>query len=108
MTDEFGEIERLANGLSQNINRLLELSYDNDEEVRYEAIEAFKKFDPSEAILFRVREGVNDENELVRTMCIELLGDWEDADSIEKLYLALDDESEMVRSGAITSLGQMG
>lgn len=114
MTDEFGdiekltEIEKLANGSSQNINRLLELSHDSDEEVRYESIEAFENFDPTEAILSRVREGINDEDELVRRMSIELLGDWEDVDSIEKLYLAMGDESEMVRSGAITSLGQMG
>ena len=101
MTDEFGEIEKLteieklADGSSQNIIRLLELSHDSDEEVRHRSIEAFGSFEPTEAILSRVREGMNDEDEIVRTMSIELLGDWEDVDSIEKLYLALDDEIEI-------------
>jgi len=114
MTDEFGEIEKLteieklADGSSQNIIRLLELSHDSDEEVRHRSIEAFGSFEPTEAILSRVREGMNDEDEIVRTMSIELLGDWEDVDSIEKLYLALDDEIEIVRAAALTSLGQMG
>jgi HEAT repeat protein len=115
MTDEFGEIEKLTeiekldNGSSQNIDRLLELSHDSDNEVRYRSIETFENFDePTEAILSRVREGLNDENEIVRTTSIELLGDWEDVDSIEMLYSALDDESDIVRGAALTSLGQMG
>ena len=101
------EIESLANGSSKNISRLLELSHDVDEEVRYRAFEAFEYFMPTDEILSRVRDGLEDEDELVRSTCIELLGDWKDANSTESLYLALSDESEIVRSAAITSLGQI-
>ena len=114
MSDEFGEIEKLNEiekleyGSIRNINRLLKLSHDSDNEVRHRSIEAFENFEPTEAILYRVREGINDEDEIVRTMSRELLGDWEDVDSIENLYSALGDESEIVRAAALTSLGQMG
>ena len=114
MDDEFGdvekltEIEKLENGSSINIKRLLELSHDADDEVRCRAIEAFENFEPTDAILSRVREGINDEDEIVRAMSIELLGDWADVDSIDNLYRAFGDVSDIVRAAALTSLGQMG
>lgn len=101
------EIENLATGAVQNISRLLELSYDNDDEVRYRAIEAFEYFRPTDEIINRARQGLGDEDELVRSTCIELLGDWQDSDSTENLYLALSDQSEIVRSATITSLGKI-
>ena len=101
------EIDSLANGSSNNISRLLVLSHDSDEEVRYRALEAFEYFQPTDTILSRVRNGLGDEDELVRSTCAELLGDWKDSNSTEKLYLALSDESEIVRSAAITSLGKI-
>jgi HEAT repeat protein len=101
------EIENLANGSIKNINRLLVLSRDSDEEVRYRALEAFEYFQPTDSIRDRVQEGLGDEDELVRSTCAELLGDWKDRTSTEALYLALSDESEIVRSAAITSLGKI-
>jgi len=101
------EIENLANGSCGNLDRLIELTYDTDEEVRYRAFEAFEHFTPTDAIINRVRNGLEDEDELVRSTCIELLGDWKDGNSTENLYLALSDESEIVRSATITSLGQI-
>ena len=114
MDEEFGEVEKLTeiekleDGSSQNIKRLLELSHDGDDEVRCRAIEAFENFEPTDAILSRVREGINDEDEIVRAMSIELLGDWADVDSIDNLYRAFGDVSDIVRAAALTSLGQMG
>ena len=101
------EIDSLANGSNNNISRLVELTYDSDEEVRYRAFEAFEYFIPTSAILDRVRNGLEDKDELVRSTCIELLGDWKDSNSTESLYLALSDESDIVRSAAITSLGRI-
>lgn len=101
------EIENLANGSSKNISRLLVLSHDPDEEVRYRALEAFEYFQPTDPIISRVKEALDDEDELVRSTCVELLGDWKDRSSTEALYLALSDESEIVRSAAITSLGKI-
>jgi len=101
------EIEGLANGSSNNIQRLLGLTNDIDEEVRFRAFEAFEHFTPTAAILKKVRQGLKDDDELVRSTCIELIGDWKDKDSTEELYLALSDQSEIVRSAAITSLSQI-
>ena len=108
MVDKLNEIENLGNGSSINISRLIELSCDSDAEIRFRAFEAFEKFVPTKEILTCVRGAVNDKDELVRSTCIELLGDWRDWESIEKLYSALSDGSEFVRSAAITSLGQIG
>ena len=105
--DKLADIEKLEDGSSQNIKRLLELSHDGNDEVRCRAIEAFENFDPTDAILSRVREGINDEDEIVRAMSIELLGDWADVDSIDNLYRAFGDVSDIVRAAALTSLGQM-
>ena len=106
--DKLADIEKLEDGSSKNIKRLLELSHDGNEEVRCRAIEAFENFEPTGAILSRVREGINDEDEIVRAMSIELLGDWADVDSIDNLYRAFGDVSDIVRAAALTSLGQMG
>jgi len=106
--DKLADIEKLEDGSSENIKRLLELSHDADDEVRCRAIEAFENFEPTDAILSRVREGINDEDEIVRAMSIELLGDWADVDSIDNLYRAFGDVSDIVRAAALTSLGQMG
>jgi len=100
------EIDNLANGATKNIGRLLELSYD-DEEIRFRSVEAFEYFTQTDAILKRVYEGLKDDDELVRTTCIELLGEWKNTDSTEMLYTALSDKSEIVRAAAITSLGQI-
>lgn len=109
MDNKLSEIEDLAKSPSmKNVSRLLELSYDTDEEVRFRSIEAFVGYTPTSTMLERIRKGVFDSDELVRTTCIELIGDWQDCDSLELLYSALSDDIEIVRSAAITSLGQLG
>ncbi len=107
MQDKLTEIESLANGNGKNISRLLKLSHDNDEEVRFRAIEAFENFSAIDSILTRVRESLTDPDELVRTMAVELIGDWKDTGSIRILYSLMSDKSEIVRAAAITSLGQI-
>lgn len=108
MTDKISEIEELAGNVKSNIPRLLELTEDADEEVRFRAVEAFHNLHPSDAVLQRIRECLGDEDELVRTECIELLGEWRDLESTEALYASLNDKSELVRTAASISIGQIG
>lgn len=107
MSDKLAEIESLANSNANNIKRLLELSQDTDEEVRFRAIEAFESFTKTPLLLDRVRAGLSDDDELVRSTCAELIGVWQDSNSIETLFQLVSDEDELVRSAAITSLGKM-
>lgn len=103
------EINSLSLDITDNsLKRLLELSNDEDEEVRFRSIEALANFNVTEVMINRVRQGLADVDELVRIECVELIGDWEDSESIELIYKCLGDSSELVRSAAITCLGQIG
>lgn len=106
--DKLTEIENLANGDEENIARLLMLTHDKDEEVRYRAVEAFEEFFPTTPIIDRVKQCLRDEDDLVRTISIELIGDWRQSDSIDDLYSLLNDPSEIVRFAAVISIGQIG
>ncbi|MFP1679760.1 HEAT repeat domain-containing protein [Alloalcanivorax sp. C16-2] len=109
MNEKLTEIEGLIrHPTPQTLSRLLELSYDSDEEVRFRSIEALEKYTVTNEMLCRVRQGLSDVDELVRTTCAELIGDWEDKCSVELLYNCIHDESQLVRSAAITALGQIG
>lgn len=109
MTNKLSEIEELSissTNPSDSITRLLELSFDEDEEVRYRAIEAFENFAVTDNILERVRCLLNDCDELVRVQAVELLGYWRDSSSCELIYKSLNDKSSLVRSSAIISLAR--
>lgn len=106
--DKLSEIENIADGDEASLVRLIELSYDKDEEVRFRAIEAFYLLPLSKKILERVRESLDDSDEMVRITGIELLGEWRDVASKERLYDFLIDKDPLIFSAAIISLAQLG
>ena len=108
MSDKLTEIRELVEDADDNALKLLELTHDFDEEVRFRAVEAFQNVLPSDAVLRRIRECLEDGDELVRATSIELLGDWRDSESTEVLYAALNDKSELVRAAASISIGKIG
>lgn len=108
MINKLSEIERLANGDDCNLGNILILTEDEDEEVRFRAIESLQEFSPNEKMVKRVRESLADNDELVKIASIELIGDWKDSGSLEKLYFLLEDDSEIVRSSTAISIAEIG
>lgn len=103
------ELDKLKLNTSENnLQRVMELTFDPDDEVRFRSIEALEEFGVNNEILSRVQSGLNDDDELVRTVCAELIGDWKSLESISILAKSLGDPSEIVRSAVIISLGQIG
>lgn len=91
-----------------DLSLLFRLSDDADEEVRYRSIQFLGTLDSTKAILGVVRRGLSDEDELVRVECAEILGSYPDCYTIEDLVPLLSDESTLVRSAALVSMGQQG
>lgn len=94
-----------------SIERLLELSRDKDWEVRCNAIEKISEFPMTicaDKIKQRMRQGFLDTNELVRSSCVEILGQWKDVQSINKIIDCLKDESFVVRIAAAEAIGIFG
>jgi HEAT repeat protein len=67
------EIELIEGSATSNVNRLLELSKDEDEEIRYRAFELLICHQLPE-VKQQVLIGLNDSHELVRVACLEILG----------------------------------
>lgn len=105
---KLAEIEGLAFGGRSNINRLIDLCGDDDEEVRFRAIEALGGFGPSKDSQTKVVAALRDPDELVRTAAVETLGNWRVKDAVSLLVGMFEDASEFVRSAAIVSLGEIG
>jgi len=94
-----------------SIERLLELSRDEDWEVRCNAIEKISEFPMifcTDKIKERIRQGLLDINELVQSSCVEVLGQWKDVQSIDKIINCLKDESFVVRIAAAEAIGIFG
>jgi len=106
-TKKLEEIEKNYEILNNCIEKLLELSSDEDEEVRMRSLEALDSIRTPE-VENRIRKGVNDPDELVRHSCLEILGLWKDKASIDLIKKALSDESWMVRSEAALALAEIG
>ena len=106
-TKKLEEIEKNYEILNNFIKRLLELSSDEDEEVRMRSLEALDSIRTPE-VEDRIRKGVNDPDELVRHSCLEILGFWKDKASIDLIKKAFSDESWMVRSEAAVALAEIG
>jgi HEAT repeat protein len=106
-TKKLEEIEKKYEILNNCIKRLLELSSNEDEEVRMRSLEALDSIRTPE-VENRIRKGVNDPDELVRHSCLEILGLWKDKASIDLIKKALSDESWMARSEAAVALAEIG
>lgn len=91
-----------------SFTRILELSNDDDDEVRLRAIEALANFEVTSSLMRRVEAGLSDEDELVRVACAELAGLWDEAQGVPFLEKCLCDESYLVKAAALTSLGEIG
>ncbi len=105
------EIYSLVDNSSQTILRLLELSTDEDWFVREQAIEKIGEFGGKyhfEESIRRIRAGIFDEEKLVRSTCILVLGDWQDIESLDKIVELLMDDDCIVRIAAAEAVGWMG
>jgi HEAT repeat protein len=102
------EVELIIANDEYGFERLLQLSYDNDAEVRLRAIEALYPFSDTQEIIHRIREALDDYDELVRVASIEILGDWEDNSSVSKIINCLNDEQWLVRAYAAIALCKLG
>lgn len=101
------EIESITNSTSYLLNRVLELSQDADWEVRYQAIEFIQQSGVLDT-LKRARQGLYDSKELVRVVCLEILGEVHDERSVKDIKSLLNDASSLVRGAAALSLGEIG
>jgi len=106
--NKLNEVEQLLAGNEKSIVRLIELSTDDDEEVRYRAVEALGHVPLTSETVAAIKGAVTDSDDLVRSSAIETLGSQEIAGAEELLVGALTDESELVRTAAIVSLGTVG
>ncbi len=106
------EIETIVDNDIEAIPRLLELSHDQDWEVRERAIEkiGFYTIDYClDELKDRIRLGISDLNAIVRSTCLDILGEWEDSTSLEKMIEHLNnDESQIVRTSAAIAIGYIG
>lgn len=101
------EIESITNQTSNLLERVLELSQDVDREVRYRAIEFIQQSGILDT-LKTVRQYLCDSDELIRVICLEILGEVQDERSVKDIDSLLDDESFLVRGAAAISLGEIG
>jgi hypothetical protein len=106
-TKKLEEVEKNHEILNNCIKKLLELSSDDDEEVRMRSLEALNSIRTPE-VEDRIRKGVNDPDELVRHSCLEIFGLWKDKAFIDLIKKAFSDESWMVRSEAALALAEIG
>jgi len=105
------EIYSFTDNHSETIYRLLELSNDEDWFVRNLALERLEEFGGVHHFtesLNRIRQGMSDPNELVRSTCILILGDWKDQESLDQIVKLLTDDSGIVRIAAAEAVGCMG
>jgi len=87
---------------------LLKLTYHSDNWIRYMAFETLNQQDDSHKAVERNKEGIEDEDELIRTECAEQLGDVGEVGAVKKLYdLISKDSSSLVKASAITSIAQI-
>jgi len=107
--DKLEEIKFIiSNNEIEKVERLLELSNDNDEEVRFRAIGALYPFSDKKGVFDRVRDAIKDSDSLVRVESIGLLGDWQDVSSVLQIIESLSDDDWLVRASAAISLGKIG
>lgn len=106
--NKLGEIKRIEDSETPDVNRLLEFSKDEDDEIRYRAFELLICHQLPE-VKQQVLIGLNDSDELVRVACLEILGYWEEDDCLEQIrQLLINDESVLVQSYAALALAEIG
>ena len=76
------EIKTILKSLNSSITNLLNYTKDDDSEVRYQAIEALYDIRYSEVQKMLI-DSLSDSDELVRTISLEILGDWQNNNAIE-------------------------
>jgi len=104
---ELEEIEEMRPDDRGALLRILTFSRHRDEEVRMCAIEKLYEF-PEESVRHRVIDALNDDEFLVRTNALEIIGDWGHASDLDMVLPFFDDESEIVRFAAIEAVGNLG
>ena len=102
------EIEQLQLGGASSITRLMELSEDIDEEVRFRAIEGLGFLPVTAESRAAITKALTDSDSLVRAAAVEILGNWSPEHAEHLLVEAIGDTDELVRASAIISLGSAG
>lgn len=100
-------VDILNEKIEDSVDKLLALCNDENEEVRYRALEALQcvKNIETEKTVYKCLE---DQDELVRTSSLEILGYWGEKKNEDRIFMFLTDNSPLVRSAAAISLGQIG
>lgn len=102
------EIEELSLRGPRSVSRLIVLSQDDDEEVRFRAIEALAAAPRNGESELAVKGALSDPDGLVRTAAVEALGFWKPTGADLLLTEAIDDPDPLVRSAAMIGLGSIG
>jgi HEAT repeat protein len=105
--EKLDAIDTLNEKIEDSVDKLLALCNDENEEIRYRALEALQcvKNIETEKTVYKCLE---DQDELVRTTSLEILGYWGEKKNEDKIFAFLTDRSPLVRSAAAISLGQIG
>lgn len=91
----------------KNKSLLLSLTENQDELIRYGALEALWGY-AGEDVFKAICRRLKDSNDLVRITAVEVLGSLKDMRGEEHLIDALTDENEIVRRNAAEELGMLG
>jgi HEAT repeat protein len=109
--DAIAEILLFTDSDDKTLARLLELSYHSNWFIRNRALEKIGEFGGKHLFaesIRRIRAGILDEDELIRSTCILVLGDWQDRESLEQIVEYLTDENCTVRIATAEAVGCMG
>ena len=102
------EIEKLQLRGVSSTARLIQLSHDEDEEVRFRAIEGLGTLPVTVDSRKTIARALTDSDSLVRAAAAEILGNWDPKRAEHLLVEAIEDSDELVRTAAIVSLGSIG
>lgn len=102
-----GLLEKLSdNDKGQLIDCLVDYCLNTKEESNYELYEVLLYL-PDNRLKGIIKQGILHENKLIRTTAIEIIEQNEFIEFLPDLFLLLDDEDEMVRYTAASSIGEL-
>ena len=98
------DIVRIKEASAKSLDIIVEAIKSNDGEIRQTALKKLALFDFDQEIKSLLIKGVNDTDELIRSDCVELLGESDLSGSLDLIIGALQDSSSFVINSAIMCL----